>query len=296
MLLVAVVVAGFKLPWWPFGDFRELLLGFGYTILVGFPVWGVLLLARQGKGAHPDPSLLLLVALGFATAFSLAISWPVFEVMLFPGLAVPLALLLERTQGATIRRFVYPPVLLCCLLLAGLAGWRKSMYPDSWGRWAEPPIAYSQVPATLPPLRGFVLSRPTEQFYQVVAGLIMANSGPEDRLFVYPNMPIFYGLTGRLPATRALAHWIDTCPDYLAVQDAERLLRNPPKVMVIHPDRPDEFTYMENLFRGGHPSGLRTLLATVETLLPQYDRVGILPVPGSSRAVFVFVRKAVPAK
>jgi hypothetical protein len=113
-----------------------------------------------------------------------------------------------------------------------------------------------------------------------VSKTVRAYSRPEDRIFVYPNMPILYGLAQRLPATFGLSHWVDVCPDFVAAADALRLLSRPPAVIVVHRDLPGEITTEELLFRNGRRSDVREVLAALDSLSPRYQVVGIYPVPG----------------
>ncbi len=68
-------------------------------------------------------------------------------------------------------------------------------------------------------------------------------------------MPIFYALSERRPATRSLAHWIDVCPDNVALADAERIREKPPAVIVAMEIPDEQMKSDERMFRGGQPGG-----------------------------------------
>jgi hypothetical protein len=273
-------------------NLRFVFLSFAYLSMIGcLFIWLWLiasaLLDRQ-KDINTNAGLL--AALGFGCAYSLSISWPVFEVMIFPGCAFLLALFLER-PGPKRKWFRAEIVaVLVCLVMIAVA--RKHTSPFDWGLWSEPPLVDSMVKSNIPELKGFVLSPQTEGFYEKTVQTILAHSTVQDRIFVYPNLPILYALTHRRPATFGLVHWVDTCPDFLAEADAHRLLRNPPKVMVIHATSLGFLRGEELTFRNGRPSGVRKIVEAIQILTPRYRLVQTSPVPGDKVPIQIWVLKA----
>ncbi len=258
ILVVVAMVIGSCINRIPPPDSREPTLVLCYVSLVGcllaFATWvGNLLVLRRAV----DTNHALLAALGFGCAYALSMSWPAFEIMILPGLSYLLAATLQHVAGRLLGVCYRVSAIAGCLLIVITVTWRKHVIPQGWGRWSEPPIASSTVEPRLPELAGFRLSPTTAEFFENVTATIVAHSRPTDAIFVYPNMPIFYGLARRRPATRGLSHWVDTCPDFLAEADAQRLLAQPPMVIVIRPDLPRELSIEEALFRGGRPSNPR---------------------------------------
>jgi 4-amino-4-deoxy-L-arabinose transferase-like glycosyltransferase len=242
-------------------------------------LWSLAKLAAPRLG-RIDPDLALLAVLGFGCAYSLSMSWPAFEAMVFPGAALLIALALEKGGPDRSTPWIRGAVVGLVLVLVTTAAARKHAVPFYWGRWVEPPLEASTVQPKAPELRGFLLSSVTAGFFDGVSETVKAHSRPEDRILVYPNMPILYALAQRLPATFALTHWVDVCPDFVAAADAQRLLSRPPAVIVLHPDLPVEIVTEERLFRNGERSDVREVLAALEALSQRYQVVGVYPVPG----------------
>jgi hypothetical protein len=214
-----------------------------------------------------------MAAVCFACAYSLAMSGWGSEVMAFPGLAVVLVMALEKSTG--VRAMTRPAIILVCLVLVALAGWRKFTRPFDWGYSCEPPLAQStQTPGT-PELYGFVLSPQTARLFDEVTELIRRHSREEETILTYPHIPVFYGLAQRQPATRAVNHWIDVCPDEVAVADAQRIREHPP-AMIVMLDMPEKgYRSQEDIYRNGQPSGQRELAAAIESLTRDYKLVGV---------------------
>jgi hypothetical protein len=104
-------------------------------------------------------------------------------------------------------------------------------------------------------------------------------------------MPLVYALAHRLPVTFGLNHWVDICPDYVAEIDADRLLKTPPAVIVIHPDMPQEIATEEMLFRDGRRSSVRDVLSALESIYPRYKVVRMFQVPGHPEPIQVWALK-----
>lgn len=191
------------------------------------------------------------------------------------GAGFPLSLLLS----IKFARFAALPrglvLILCALVLFNVA-YNKFEYSYSWLHWQERstlsrPASSHQL--SFPQLAGLNLSPETVEFVEKTVGLIQENSTVTDSIYVYPHMPILYTLSNRRPITFAPVHYFDVCPDWVAAADAERLLANPPAVMVVamHPD--DFVQFHEDLFRNGRPSGQRKITEAIAALSRDYKLV-----------------------
>lgn len=264
-------------------SFRTPQLVAVYLALVGCAILAAsgLITALVRRVERDEAELLLLSGVGFAVAFALAISWPAFEVMAFPGLAVIGCWALDRLGTLRPRALPVAALLLALIGLTAASMYRKNRSPYSW-YWGEPPLRFSTTAARIPELRGFLLSPGTNAFYERVVALAAAHTRDGDGLFAFPVMPVFYSLTGRRPPTFAFMHWFDTCPDDLAVADARRLLESPPAMIVAEEWEPEKIRFHEEMFRGGRPSGQRALASAVRTLAERYVLVDRFVRPGSS--------------
>lgn len=231
--------------------------------------------------------------IGFAAAYSLSVSWAAFEIMVFPGLAVVLALGLEKSAGLRVPTRL--SLVGVCLVLVVLAGWRKFTTPCSWGGWQEPPLSASTQSPTTPQLQGFVLSPATAKMFDDITAMIREHSSENETVLVYPHMHIFYGLADRQPATLAFHHWVDAVTDEVAEADAERILKNPPAVIVALQLPPETYWAQELAFRGGKPSGQRKLAAAIESLTRNYEQLGVFHSDAPSFPIAVWARRRAPA-
>jgi Glycosyltransferase family 87 len=155
--LLAGILVG-RTPALFFWELRVVFLCLAYLAMVGclaVTLWSLakLLAARLGR---IEPDIVLLAVLGFGCAYSLSMSWPAFEVMIFPGVALLLALALEQGGPARCAPWIRGVVVAVLLVLVAGATARKHVVPFYWGRWVEPPLEASTVQPDAPELRGFL--------------------------------------------------------------------------------------------------------------------------------------------
>jgi hypothetical protein len=263
--------------------------------------WGSVVLAalhlHSLRTPNADPVGRAHVALGvlsFGIGYCFAVSWPLFENIAFPGLAVVVAALLERPPSPFRRRWVGALMVLAVASM-GFAVYRKFTSPHSWGLWVEPPIYDTRGRFEHPALAGMRISDVSSALYALVSKIAQEKTKPGDRIFVYPNMPILYAIADRRPVTFSLAHWVDICPDFLGQEDAARLRANPPKLMILRDDSILFVANEERLYRGGRRSSVRDIVKAFEDLAPLYDRVAVFESSSAERIVFL-VRRESPSR
>lgn len=255
-----------------YGRFLTLLL-----TAIGW--WGSVVVALASVAPARSATLgatararLALGVLSFSIGYCFAVSWPIFENMAFPGLALVIVAALEFAPVSTARQWVSAVVVLAVGAMA-LSVYRKVEAPHAWGPWQEPPLYSPSGNFKDPVLAGMRLSKPTSDLYALTRQVSQATTRPDDPIFVYPNLPILYAIADRRPATYALTHWVDTCPDFLGRQDADTLRRTPPRLMIV---RHDDFALVEaqeRLYRGGEPSTVRDVLGAIREISPRYRSV-----------------------
>lgn len=231
--------------------------------------------------------------LSFGIGYCFAVSWPLFENIAFPGLAVVFAAMLERPPSLARRQWVRVLLVLAFASMA-FAGYRKFAYPHSWGLWFEPPIYEVRGRFEHPALAGMRISKVSSDLYALVSQTARETTEAGDRIFVYPNMPILYAIADRRPATYSLAHWVDICPDFLGQEDAARLKANPPKLLIL---RQDSLAFVENeerLYRGGRRSSVRDIVKAFNDIAPLYDKVAVFDSMVAAPIVFL-VRRNPPS-
>jgi hypothetical protein len=227
----------------------------------------------------------LLGTVSFVCAFMLSLSWPAFEAMVMPGLGFLVAAALE--VGSIWKRTVWYAA--CGMLLFSLT-LTKLNTPFGFADWKEPSVATATFHSSLPEMRGFLLPEAEVRMIDGTTQIIREHARPGDTIFTYPSMPIFHALTGYWFPTYAGDHNIDACPDDVASQDAERLLRARPAVIVQYSQDPAFLATEEALWRGGKRSGQRDLTTAVETLTKEYRLTATFDVPPTELKVKVYVR------
>jgi hypothetical protein len=232
------------------------------TAVVGLFYFGLYLVRGLSRR---QSQFLLFTAVSFCCAFMLSLSYPAFEAMTVPGLALLLAALLDEAKGW--RRW---PLYLICLAVMIFDIQVKMETPFAFAGWPEPPVAMANQRSTLPELRGMLLPRSTVDFVDTTVHIIQQNSAPGDTIFVYPEFAFLYGASHRMPATFAISHNIDVVPDSMAREEAARLLLHPPAVLIYGWESDGFLIGQERLWRNSQPSGQRELIAAVKTLAAQY--------------------------
>ncbi len=216
----------------------------------------------------------------------LSLSYPAFEAMIVPGLGLFLAALLED-----IRDWRKWAIYAVCGGILFFETQLKTFAPFEFsGFWQEPPVSTATQQSTLPELKGMLLPANTVDFVDNTVRIIKENSSPSDTIFTYPELSFFYGATHRGPPTLSGSHNIDVMPDAFAKEEAARLLARRPAVLIYGPQSEAFLAVEEKLWRNGHHSGQRDLIAAVETLAGQYQLAATFRVYPNGHPVYVFVR------
>lgn len=254
------------------------LIGSGLLIL------NYLWLLLSGKLSRRQAQFGLFATIAFVAAFMTSLSWPAFEAMIVPGLGLILAVLLNDFEGW--RRWAVYAV--CGILIFTTALFKEGM-PFGFDGWFEPPARAAKMASSLPELRGFLLPPVTVDFVDSTIRIIREHSTPKDTIFIYPELGFFYGATERMPATFSASHNLDVVPDSLAREEAQRLLRARPAVLIYAPEL-RTLLGDEQCWRFGKPSGQRDLIAAVETLAREYKFVRMFRMYPFQEPVYIFAR------
>ena len=241
-------------------------------------------LGSKREWTASDSSILLLAAVSLNNCYFLSLSWPAFEPMVFPGLALVVAHYLTTFQkGGTNVAALWGKRLglaALCLIVASAVAFKINR-PFAWEGMIEPPVLNDGADCQLPQLRGLNLSSGTVDRLEKITSLIQTHSTDRDEIFVFPHLPIFYLLAERQPATFSFVHFWDVCPDFIARADAARLLtpEHQPKVIVEGIYTDDEIHTLERNFRAGQLSGQRDLIDAIHSLTTsgRYELLGTFP-------------------
>jgi hypothetical protein len=179
---------------------------------------------------------------------------------------------------------------LSCLVLFICAVHRNRINYSWWG-WTE--FGHSEnVSSIIPEFSSFNLSYKTVGIYDRIYLDILNNTTLKDFVYTYPFMTIFNYITGRLQPTFSPVHYLDVCPDNIAISDAELLRKNPPKIIVFMRMPQLDYQWHEEVFRKGQPSGQRAIDAAISEIVQKYHYVTIdaLISPGWGWPLYVWIR------
>ncbi len=247
------------------------------------------------KSDERSRQIFLLALISVLNYCMFAISAPMFELMVYPGLGLLIALALDWTalqrDKIPIARALHGLATagIALLLLAGTA-W-KMLNPFLFSGWSEPPVYEATSLSDLPLLKNYRLSARTARVMEEVTRLLHENTQPSDAIFVYPHIPVFYLLSDREPDTRAYVHWFDVAPDYIAIADAVHLTKHPPKAVVFLHLTDRDYVQLERMFRGGRRSGQREIQKFLDELsVSGYQRKAVFNSPDMPRPLEVWIR------
>jgi hypothetical protein len=143
----------------------------------------------------------------------------------------------------------------------------KFQAPYAWWQVVTPPVRTSACADATGILSHLCMA--PDEFAKImrIDNAILANSAPEDTIYVYPHLPVFYLLSNRTPFDGAVVSWFDFTSDALAYDLSQRLKTSTPPVIVMAEIPEIVLAAHENLFRHNRPLGQRKILASVATLL-----------------------------
>jgi hypothetical protein len=162
--------------------------------------------------------------------------------------------------------------------------------PFGFGFFADGPVSTATVHSDEAKLHGILLPDATVRLIDGVVHIVAANTTPADTIFTYPEMSIFYALTDRKWPTLTASHNVDVVNDAIAKEEAARLLKNPPKVLIYLPETEEQSRTEESVWRNGHRMGQRDIAAAVEALAKSYRLAGVYPTLPQNQDVYVYVR------
>lgn len=185
-------------------------------------------------------------------------------------------------------------LLLCvyCAFIIGGATMQHYLYPYLWWGWMSESVRESYATVPLKPLAGIKMSDYTAQVFSEITQIVRSNTTPTDTIYVFPHMPLFYLLADRYPSTWAITDYMDVCSDACAKEDAARILKMPPKVLIIENFTESAWISHEKTFRNGNRSGQRDILVAMNNLIQHYAYKKMLSLPSTIKNfnIVVWVR------
>jgi len=258
-----------------------------YYVMLGLTIWlatQMVWLFRAGITRRAAQSILF-CAVAWSIAVMLSLSWPAFEPMTLPGLGFLLAATLDGVRD----RYRWFPLLLMAVMVF-LQVREKLDEPFGFGHQNEAAVRFANAASNEPQLRGMRLPPQMVRFLDDTVTLVSTQTRPGDTVFTYPEMGLLYPLTRRQPPTWASSHNIDVINDAFARDEAERLIRARPKVIIYGRLPESAREEEERVWRGGARSGQRDLVAAVEELAEGYRLSGTYVVAPGGPPIEVYVR------
>jgi hypothetical protein len=258
-----------------------------YYVLIGLTVWlaGQMTWLFRREISRRIAQGILFGAVAWSIAVMLSLSWPAFEAMTLPGLGFLLAATLDGVQD----RFRWLP-LLVIVSMVFLQVREKLDLPFTFDRMDEAPVRLANAGSIQPQLRGMRLPPSMVTFLDETVSFVGSNTQSGDTIFTYPEMGLLYPLTGRQTPTWATSHNIDVVNDAFAHEEAERLKRARPAVIVYYRLPEQALRDDERMWRRGRPSGQREIIAAVEELVAGYRLAGVYTVAPSDPPIEVYIR------
>jgi hypothetical protein len=178
---------------------------------------------------------------------------------------------------------------LCIALLLILMAYMASLKyiePYRWWGLVESDVRKAVYQINVKYLEGLYLSKNSAYLFSETTRIIDKYSSQNDFVFTFPSIPVFYMLSNREPRTSLIVQWFDITSDEAAFEQADLLLRFPPKIIVLLQLPTSVWEGHENLFRDGKPSGQRAILDAIITLTSesnQYVLEAEFPIPNDHR-------------
>jgi hypothetical protein len=284
---VAIIGTAEALAYTTIPAFHDFSKSSVYYVLLGLTLWlagQMTWLFRPGITRRAAQAILF-AAVAWSIAVMLSLSWPAFEPMVLPGLGFLLAATLDGVQA----RFKW--VLLVVMAAMVFIQVREKLdMPFGFGHQDEASVRYANAASVQPQLRGMRMAPEMVRFLDETVNLVATKTRPGDTIFTYPEMGLFYPLTGRQPPTWSGSHNIDVINDAFAREEAKRLSRSRPALIVYYRLPEEVLRGEERVWRGGRRSGQRDLIAAVETLVAGYKLAGEYVIAPGDPPIDVYVR------
>lgn len=170
-------------------------------------------------------------------------------------------------------------------------GARKYVTPYSWWGLNEGNIQEATYVSKVPLLKGIKMKKADQVMYDGVVEIIEESSEPNDTIFCFPHIPIFYSLSARQSITYTKVQWFDMSSKTDILADMEALENNPPKVIVVC-ELPEFVSEgHESSFNSGRISQTRIMAQFLQDFTDQngYAQRGAFPIC-DGYAVNVYVK------
>lgn len=230
-----------------------------FPLFVTMGVWGIVDMIKRNDSMREYMLMFALAGAYFAISYGCGNSGGLAEGQASFGIAfvvTALLLLLDRSY----MRIARGAVVAVCILLTLQFASKKMVHPYNWWGMDESDYWSNTETMDIPLLDGIKVSPETKAVYEGIYNAVVENTSPDDTIFCFPQIPLFYNLCDRDdPGTFTKVQWFDVASDKAVLADIEVLKENPPKAIIIYNTSDYAYQSHENAFRNGNESGARIM-------------------------------------
>lgn len=208
--------------------------------------------------------ILIISFFGMGCLFGNGTSADIGEVGAFLILAIVFGCITNLSQ---IGSKLVPIFGFLCLSFSIIVCAKKFDKPYYWWELSSPSIWNASSNSKFELLKGINFPPLTAETIDNVSLAIREHSKPSDEVIAFPNIPLFYLLSQRWPNSKVIVPWFDFLPDQLAIDEASRISKSKPKVIVLLRLSEEVWKAHELNFRGGRSIGHREIMREIENLL-----------------------------
>lgn len=225
------------------------------------------------SGIGKNVGVLVFMSMTYVHFLTGIVSAAVFE-ELFMLLYIPwtIAYLFNVDIPFKIGRDVFIMILSACCVLTCITS--KIVVPYDWQGWKTTPLKDTDINSSVNGLEGHVVSNETNEKFLKMTNMIKQHTAKGDKVYQFANIPLFNVLSEREIPAYGVISWFDVLPDKVAIADAEKLYKNPPKMVVWHNMTEDQWVLLEDVFRNGKRSGQREIKKFYDDIvLTKYEKI-----------------------
>ena len=183
------------------------------------------------------------------------------------GFGLLLAFILHMALSAK-RSVIAVGVAVFSLFLGATFTAKKTVQTYDWWSLTQGSIWEHTEEVNVPLLQGIKVRDMDKIFFESVYTDITENTDIGDSIFVFPQCPIIYTITGRHSITYSKVQWFDVSSEHSIESDIDTLWDTPPKIIV--------YINLPDSVYEGHESGFHTFQTRkmrdflLNTLIPEY--------------------------
>ena len=173
------------------------------------------------------------------------------------GFLVASSLYFAKGKYETIKKII---LVLVCALFALHSVAFKMTFPYNWWGMKEAPYWVSYAPIEKGVLKDILVSKNTKEMYESIYSIVRENTTENDKIFVFPQIPIFYSFLERFdPGTFSKVQWFDVSNENTLDSDMETIIKNKPNFIIMYNLDENVYSAHEKFFRGGKISGTQKM-------------------------------------